>query len=118
MPDSHDCVCNCQNAAPNAFCDILDKFPGPIRFMLFSEVCNGLRQLRETAQRGREILRGAAALAGGCALSHAFPKSLFGETPRFARPAPAAPIDGVIQARHRFENTPIESVSCRTVSPY
>ncbi len=58
----------------------------------------------------REILRGAGALAGGWALSHAFPKTLFGETPRFALPTGAAPIDGVIQARHRFENTPIESV--------
>jgi len=58
----------------------------------------------------REILRGAGALAGGWALSHAFPKTLFGEALRFARPAVALPIDGVVQARHRFENTPIEAV--------
>ena len=58
----------------------------------------------------REILQGAGALAGGLAVSHLFPGALAGATPRFARSSAAAPIDGVVQARHRFENTPIESV--------
>jgi cyclase len=58
----------------------------------------------------REILRATGALAGGWALSHAFPKALAGATPLFAQPAGAIPIDGVEQARHRFEKTPIESM--------
>jgi cyclase len=58
----------------------------------------------------REILHGAGALAGGLALSHFFPGSLAAASTAFSRPAAALPIDGVEQARHRFEKVPIETV--------
>jgi hypothetical protein len=58
----------------------------------------------------REILQGAGALAGGWALSNIFPGSFSAGSSAFARSTPAFPIDGVEQARHRFEKVPIESV--------
>ncbi len=58
----------------------------------------------------REILQGAGAIAGGWALSHLFPETLAAATPRFARPIPAAPLAGVVEARLRFAKTPIETV--------
>jgi cyclase len=66
-------------------------------------------KITESSTR-REILRAAGMLAGGWALSHALPMGLSGATPLFARPVVATPIDGVAQARLRFEKTPIESV--------
>lgn len=57
----------------------------------------------------REMLQMAGALAGGWAASNLFSDALAGAAPGFARPA-ASPIDGVVQARLRFEKTPIESV--------
>jgi glyoxylase-like metal-dependent hydrolase (beta-lactamase superfamily II) len=57
----------------------------------------------------REILQAAGALAGGCALSHLFPKALAGATPRFAWQGSAAPADALATARARFGKVPIES---------
>jgi glyoxylase-like metal-dependent hydrolase (beta-lactamase superfamily II) len=47
----------------------------------------------------RKILQGAGALAGGWAFSQIVPEMLL-----------ASPMDGIVQARHRFENVPIETV--------
>src|SRR5580693_5623191 len=57
----------------------------------------------------REILRGAGAFAGGWALSHVFPKTLAGATPRFAQQAVATGADALAAARARFGKVPIES---------
>lgn len=53
----------------------------------------------ETRITRRKVLQGTASLAGGWALSQLFPAGLH-----------ATPMDGVEQARHRFEKVPIETV--------
>ena len=58
----------------------------------------------------REILKATGALAGGWALSHAFPKALQGAAGRFAQQAGATPSDALAAARARFGKVPIESV--------
>ena len=58
----------------------------------------------------RQILQATGSLAGGWALSHLFPQPLSAAARRLAQPFAALPIDGVAQARLRFEKTPIESV--------
>jgi cyclase len=58
----------------------------------------------------RDILRGARALAGSWALSHFFPATLAGATPKFAQQGGAAAADALAAARARFGKVPIESV--------
>ena len=55
----------------------------------------------------RELLQDAGALAGAWAASSLCPEALSGAMSGFSRLAAASPIDGVAQARLRFENTPI-----------
>jgi cyclase len=57
----------------------------------------------------REILKAGGALASGCALSHLFPETLAGATPRFAQQAGAKSGDGLAEARARFGKVPIEA---------
>lgn len=57
----------------------------------------------------REILQGAGTLAGGWALSHIFPESLAGTTPRFAQHSGEPNSDALMAARARFGKVPIES---------
>lgn len=57
----------------------------------------------------RELLKWTGGLAGGWALSHVFPESLAGATPRFAPQGGTAAADALAAARARFGKVPIQS---------